>query len=215
MKVSRFVFNLFSENTFILWDENIKEAAIVDPGMDCEEEVAKVTDFLAENNLSLKMILLTHQHIDHVLGVGWLVEKYGCPIYAHEGDKVWGDKLALQVDMFSLPYDAKPYTMTHSVKDGDVLMLNNEAIEVRHTPGHSDGGVIYYLPDSGFALSGDTVFQMSVGRTDFPHGNHQKLLDSIATRVFTLPDDTVLHPGHGASTTVGEERATNPFLRGL
>lgn len=215
MKIARFTFNVFSVNTYILWDGNLQEAAIVDPGMDCEEDVAKVDDFLAGNNLSLKMILLTHQHIDHVLGVGWLVEKYGCPVYAHEGDRVWGDKLALQVDMFSLPYDVKPYTMTHSVKTGDILMLNDEPIEVRHTPGHSEGGVIYYLPKSGCALSGDTIFQMSVGRTDFPHGNHQQLLDSISAQVFTLPNDTELFPGHGAATTVEEERAYNPFLQGL
>ena len=93
MKIARFIFNLFSENTFLLWDDIKKEAAIVDPGMDCEADVAKIDNFLQENGLSLKMILLTHQHVDHVLGTGWLVERYGCKVVAHEGDIVWGEKL--------------------------------------------------------------------------------------------------------------------------
>lgn len=213
MKLSRFVFNLFSENTFILWNEEKKEAAIVDPGMEDDIDRKKVMQFIEENELTVKMVLLTHQHVDHVCGVGWIVENYGCPVYGHKDDVIWGEKVDVQAEMFNLPYAVQHYVTTDYVTDGDVLELNGESIEVRHTPGHSSGGVIYYLPESGFALTGDTIFQMSIGRTDIAHGNFDNLINSIKTKVFTLPEDTVLCPGHGGLTTVGEERSFNPFLK--
>ncbi len=213
MKIARMIFNLFRENTFILWDEDGKEAAIVDPGMECEEDVDKVKRFLQENDLTLKMILLTHQHVDHVLGVGWLTDEFACKVYGHADDIPWGERLSLQADMFSLPYPVKPFTLTDMVKDGDVIQLNNEEIHVLHTPGHSKGGVVYYLPESGFALVGDTIFEGSIGRTDLSGGDFQTLIEKIQTKVLTLPSETVLHPGHGASTSVEDERDCNPFLR--
>lgn len=215
MKITRFIFNLFSENTYILWDEDTKEAAIVDPGMVCEEDLAKIDGFLSDNDLTLKMALLTHQHVDHILGVGWLLERYSCKVYAHEGDIPWGAKLGMQANMFSLPYEIKPFKLSDKIVDGDIIMLGGERIKVLHTPGHSRGGVVYYVPESGYALVGDTIFERSIGRTDLGGGDYDTLIDSINNKVLTLPDDTVLYPGHGVSTVVEEERDYNPFLRKL
>ncbi|MBE6311201.1 MAG: MBL fold metallo-hydrolase [Bacteroidales bacterium] len=212
MKIARFIFNSFSENTYVLWDEETKEAAIVDPGMACEDDVAKIDDFLSDNGLTLKKVLLTHQHLDHVLGVGWILERYSCKVYGHEGDIPWGEKLGMQANMFSLPYDVKPFKLSDKVVNGDTIMLGSEKIRVMHTPGHSRGGVVYYVPKPGFALVGDTIFERSIGRTDLGGGDYKTLIDSIRTKVLTLPDDTILYPGHGTSTFVEEERDYNPFL---
>ena len=213
MKIGRMIFNLFSENTVILWDDDLKEAAVVDPGMDCEEDVRKLKIFLAEKELTLTMVLLTHQHVDHVLGVGWLVDEFGCKVYGHRDDVPWGEKVQIQADMFNLPCDVKAFKLTNFVEDGDIIKLNNEEIKVIHTPGHSKGGVVYYLPESGYALVGDTIFERSIGRTDLSGGDFETLLHSICTKVLTLPNETILHPGHGASTSVEEERDCNPFLK--
>ena len=213
MKIARFIFNPFSENTYVLCDDAQKEAAIVDPGMESEADVARVADFLKENGLSLKMVLLTHQHVDHVLGTGWLVERYNCKVVGHEADAVWGEKLGMQARMFNMACEIKPFKLTDKVVDGDTLMLGSEKIVVLHTPGHSRGGVVYYLPESGCALVGDTIFERSIGRTDLGGGDYDTLIDSIRKKVLTLPDETMLHPGHGSSTVVEEERKYNPFLR--
>lgn len=215
MKIARMVFNLFSENTYILWEEGETQAAIVDPGMGSEDEFLKVKNFLSENGLSLEMVLLTHQHVDHVLGVGRLVEDYGCKVYGHVGDAEWGEKLEIQARMFNLPYAVKTFTLSDAVSEGDKITLNNEEIQVIHTPGHSPGGLVYYLPETGCAFVGDTIFEGSIGRTDLSGGNYGTLIENIKTKVLTLPADTVLLPGHGGATTVEDEKNYNPFLREL
>lgn len=213
MKISRFTVNPFSENTYILWEEGMNDIAVVDPGMCTTQECETLYKFFEENNFSLKMVLLTHQHVDHIMGTGCLVEKYGCQVYGHAGDIELGSKADVQMRMFNLPYKVKPFCITDKVVGGDVIKLNGESIKVLHTPGHSAGGVVFFLPESGCAFVGDTIFQMSIGRTDLTGGDYDTLIESIRTEIYTLPKDTILYPGHGGTTTVGDEKQYNPFVK--
>lgn len=144
MKISKFVVNPFGENTYILWDNEKKDVAVVDPGMCTPKECDAFDNFIRDNNLNLKMVLLTHQHVDHIMGTGHLVEKYGCMVYGHVADIELGEKADVQVRMFNLPYKIKPFKVSCQVADGDKLELNGEKIEVLHTPGHSAGGVVFF-----------------------------------------------------------------------
>lgn len=214
MKISKFTVNPFSENTFILWDEQLREAAIIDPGMSTDRECEALSKFLKENNLKLTKVLLTHQHVDHIIGTGYLVNEYGCSVYAHAADIELGKKADVQLRMFNLPYEMKPFEVTDVIEDGSVIDVCGEKLEVIHTPGHSVGGVVFYLPEENCAFVGDTIFQMSIGRTDLTGGDYDTLINSIRSRVFALPEDTVLYPGHGGATMVGEEHQYNPYVRG-
>lgn len=214
MKISKYTVNPFAENTYILWDDATREAAVVDPGMCNSKECEALKKFFEENSLVPKMVLLTHQHVDHIMGTGYLVETFGCAVYGHAADIELGNKADVQVRMFNLPYEVKLFAVSNTVVDGDVIRCCGEDVKVLHTPGHSAGGVVYYLPESGCAFVGDTIFQMSIGRTDLTGGDYETLIDSIRTKVYSLPEDTVLYSGHGDATTVGDERQYNPFVRG-
>ncbi|MEE1298689.1 MAG: MBL fold metallo-hydrolase [Muribaculaceae bacterium] len=213
MKISKFTVNPFGENTFILWTGEGGEAAVIDPGMSNSRECEALKRFLEDNRLTLKMVLLTHEHVDHIMGTGFLTEEYGCPVYGHAGDIVMGQKSDVQLRAFNLQCEMKPFAVTDEVTDGSVIELGDEKIEVLHTPGHSMGGVVYYMPESGCAFVGDTIFQMSIGRTDLAGGDYDTLINSIRMKLMVLPEETVLYPGHGVATTVGDERQYNPFLK--
>lgn len=171
-------------------------------------------DFMNKNRLVVENVLLTHEHVDHIMGTGFLVEKYNCKVYGHTADIELGMKADVQLRMFNLSCEMKPFTVSDYVVDGDIIDFCGEKIEVLHTPGHSAGGVVYYLPESGCSFVGDTIFQMSIGRTDLTGGDYDTLISSIKNKLFSLPEDTVLYPGHGGATTVGEEQMYNPFVRG-
>lgn len=213
MKISKFTVNPFAENTYILWEKGKIDVAVIDPGMCTPKECEALDKFIKDNGLNVRMVLLTHQHVDHIMGTGYLIEKYGCSVYGHAADKELGEKADVQVRMFNLPYEIMPFKVSHEVVDGDMLELNGEKIKVLHTPGHSAGGVVYYLPESECAFVGDTIFQMSIGRTDLTGGDYRTLIESIKLKVLPLPDETVLYSGHGGATTVGDEKMYNPFLK--
>ena len=212
MKLKKFEFNLFGENTYIIWSEEGGEAAVVDPGMVNDEEMEQVSRFLEEKGLTLKYVLLTHAHIDHTFGVEALREKYGVPVLAHKGDVPLAQMLGQQAKMFRLPIDMGAMEIDKFVDAQSMLNLGNERIEVIETPGHSPGGVCYYVPASGFVLTGDTLFAGSIGRTDLPGGSMYQLVDSIRRRLMLLPAATVVYAGHGPSTTIGREASENPYL---
>ena len=212
MKIHRFEFNFYGENTYLIWNEAASEAAVVDPGMLDERENALFDTFVRSNGLSLKYILLTHAHIDHTFGIDYLRDTYNVPVLGSKADAPLGQMRGQQAQMFNLPVRLGPVEMDSFVGDGTTLRLGNEKIEVIETPGHSPGGVCYYVPDSGFVLTGDTLFQGSIGRTDLPGGNHNTLLRSVRNKLFTLPDDTTVYPGHGPATTIGTEKRSNPFF---
>lgn len=212
MDVSRFELNPFGENTYILWHKTAKKAIVVDPGMMRDDERDLIVDFLDRHELTLQAVILTHLHIDHVTGAKWLADKYGVKILANKGDELLASSLPLQAQLFGLKIDVPSFKIDQALKDGDKLMLGDEKIVVIATPGHSPGGICLYMPDSATVISGDTLFEGSIGRTDLPGGNFDRLISSIKTKLLTLPDDTVVAPGHGYTTTIGAEKQNNPFL---
>ena len=212
MKVSRFELNPFGENTYILWHETAKKAIIVDPGMMRDDENQLIVDFLERHELTLQSVVLTHIHIDHVTGAKWLAEKYGVKILASKADEFLSSILPMQAQLFGLKIRVDAIAIDQPLKDGDELMLGDEKIIVIATPGHSPGGICLYMPDSATVISGDTLFEGSIGRTDLPGGNFDRLIESIKTKLLTLPDDTVVAAGHGYTTTIGAEKQHNPFL---
>lgn len=204
--------NPFGENLYILWDEASREAVVIDPGMMRESERDMVTKFIDEHNLSVKHILLTHLHVDHITGARWLADKTGADVCGSVLDNPLGQELPDQVAHFRINIEVEPLTVDRNLADGDTLQLGDETIQVLHVPGHSPGGLAFYLPQSALLISGDTIFNGSVGRTDLWGGDMAQLLNSIREKIYTLPDETVIASGHGPTTTVADEKRFNPFV---
>ena len=200
----------FEQNCSLVWDDATAQAAVIDPGGDLDLLLAEV----ARLGLKLEQIWLTHAHIDHAGGAGELAERLSLPIIGpQEGDQFWIDGLAMQSERFGFA-PAQPFTPTRWLHDGDTVTLGSHTLQVRHCPGHTPGHVVFYAPEIGRAFVGDVLFAGSIGRTDFPQGNHQQLIDSITGRLWPMGDDTVFIPGHGPESSFGQERATNPFVGG-
>ena len=204
--------NPFGENMFILWGETSCEAAVIDPGMMREAEREMVTKFIGDNNLNVKHILLTHLHVDHITGARWLADKTGADVCGSALDDPLGQELPDQVDHFRINVEVEPLTVDRDLKDGDTIQLGEETIQVLHVPGHSPGGLAFYMPESNLLFAGDTIFNGSVGRTDLWGGDMAQLINSIREKILTLPDETVIASGHGPTTTVADEKRCNPFL---
>ena len=212
MELKNFEVNPFGENTYILWDCTTKEAAIVDPGMSDAHETSEVERFITSNKLHLKYILLTHVHIDHTFGIPAIKSMHEVPVLAHKSDAPLGLTRQQQADMFHLKMKLEPLTPDRFIDETAELSLGTEKIQVIATPGHSLGGLCYYVPQSHFILTGDTLFRGSVGRTDFIGGSQRQLINSIRTKLLTLPPETIVYPGHGPATTLAQEEAGNPFI---
>ncbi len=200
----------FQQNCSIVWCDDTMKAAVIDPGGDLDV----LLDTVARLGVTLEQIWLTHAHIDHAGGTAELSQKLGLPIIGpHPGDQFWIDALPLQGERFGLPH-AEPFTPTRWLHDGDTVQIGHCTLNVRHCPGHTPGHVVFHSPEARRAFVGDVLFAGSIGRTDFPQGNHQQLLDSITQRLWPMGDDTVFIPGHGPESTFGRERQTNPFVGG-
>jgi glyoxylase-like metal-dependent hydrolase (beta-lactamase superfamily II) len=193
------------ENCAVVEHVPSRTAAVVDPG----DEGEAILGFLSERGLSLSAILVTHGHFDHVGAVGFLKGRTGAKVHAHAADVGLMRDASRHGALYGIPVEAAPAPDV-LVADGDSVPFGDAAFEVRHTPGHSAGSVTYVL--GGRAFVGDLIFAGSVGRTDLPGGSMPALLRSVREKIFTLPDDTVLVPGHGPDTTVGRERRSNPFV---
>ena len=204
--------NPFGENLYILWDETTRDAVVVDPGMMRQAERDMVTNFIEGQQLSVGHILLTHLHVDHITSARWLADKTGADVCGSMLDAPLGLELPDQVAHFRIGIDAEPLTLDRNLADGDTLPLGDETIQVMHVPGHSPGGLAFYLPQSALLLSGDTIFNGSVGRTDLWGGDMAQLISSIREKILPLPDETVIASGHGPTTTVADEKRCNPFL---
>jgi hydroxyacylglutathione hydrolase len=200
----------FAQNSSLLWDQDSLQAAVIDPGGDLDKLLAEV----AQRQLKLEQIWLTHAHIDHAGGTGELARRLSLPIVGpHRGDQFWIDGLPQQSAMFGFP-PAEPFTPTRWLEDGDTVTLGAHTLQVRHCPGHTPGHVVFYSPEIGRAFVGDVLFAGSIGRTDFPQGNHQQLIDSITQRLWPMGDATVFIPGHGPESSFGRERRSNPYVAG-
>lgn len=200
----------FQQNCSILWCDLSHEAAVVDPGGDLPRLRAEV----ARLGVQLRQILLTHAHIDHAGGAGTLARELQLPIVGpHPGDQFWIDGLAQQAQMFGFA-PAEPFTPTRWLHDGDTVQVGQSLLHVLHCPGHTPGHVVFHSGEASRAFVGDVLFAGSIGRTDFPGGDHATLLDSIRRQLWPLGDDTVFIPGHGPESTIGREKRSNPYVRG-
>ena len=206
------IVNPFAENLFILWDEATRDAVVVDPGMMRDAERDMVMNFIEGQELNVKHILLTHLHVDHITSARWLADKTGADVLGNEQDTQLGMELPDQVARFHINVEAEPLTLDRNLIDGDTIPLGDETIQVLHVPGHSPGGLAFYLPQSALLISGDTIFNGSVGRTDLWGGDMAQLLSSIREKIYTLPEDTVIASGHGPTTTIADEKRFNPFI---
>ena len=212
MKIKQIQNNPFQENTYVVWDEVSKEAAIVDCGALFPQEEERIERFVAENDLNIKYLLNTHAHLDHCFGNAWAAERYNVKPMAHADDEALLAQIGMQAKMFGLPVEVKTVKLGGYLNDGDMLMLGENRIEVIHTPGHSRGGVCFYIPSVRWLVSGDSLFAGSIGRTDLEGGSYATLIKSIQERLMTLPEETIVYPGHGPYTTIGDEKKMNPFL---
>ncbi len=212
LQLVSFTFNPFSENTY-LWVNEKKECWITDPGMYGASEEQVLIDYISENGLLPQQIINTHTHIDHIFGVDALKQKYGIPFGIHQADVPVLSGAVGAAMMFGFKFGVAPqpdFYITH----GQKLHLGEDVLEVRLAPGHSPGSVVLYYEAGGFVVSGDVLFQHSIGRTDLPGGDADTLLNSIKEQLYTLPDATIVYSGHGPSTTIGDEKRSNPFVRG-
>lgn len=199
---------VFSQNCSLVWDDKSLQAAVIDPGGDLERLLGVVERL----SLKLEQIWLTHAHIDHAGGTGELARRLELPIVGpHPGDQFWIDSLPQQSLMFGFP-QAETFTPTRWLHDGDQVKVGAHALHVRHCPGHTPGHVAFHSPEIQRAFVGDVLFAGSIGRTDFPQGDHGQLVQSITQRLWPMGDDTVFIPGHGPESSFGQERQSNPHV---
>lgn len=210
LHLQSFAFNPFSENTYVLYNEQ-KNAFLIDPGNFNEHETQTLGNFISANGLNIKNIVLTHAHIDHVLGLQWAYDKFKVPVIMHKIEKEILDRnpmSARQFGFFFKPFEGE----INFISENEILKLDEDELKVYHVPGHSPGHVAYHCEKQKFVISGDVLFQGSIGRTDLYKGDHQALLESIRTKLFILEDETEVYSGHGNPTTIGFEKQFNPFF---
>jgi len=200
----------FEQNCSIVWCSDKLSAAVIDPGGD----LPRLLDAVKQLGVKLEQIWLTHAHIDHAGGTAELARLLNLPIIGpHTGDQFWIDGLPLQSQRFGFP-PSDTFTPTRWLHDGDTVQIGHCSLQVRHCPGHTPGHVVFYSAEAHRAFVGDVLFAGSIGRTDFPQGNHDHLIASITQRLWPMGDDTVFIPGHGPESTFGRERQTNPYVGG-
>lgn len=207
-----FSFNPFQENTYLIYNED-KECWIVDPGMYEDAEINSLLRFIETHGLHPKAIINTHGHIDHIFGVQALKDKFKIPFYIHKKELPVLQGAVMSAQMFGFDFKTPPKE-DYYIEENVLFPLSKDELEIRFTPGHSPGSVIFYYAPGNWMIGGDVLFNGSIGRTDLPGGNHDTLINSITKEVYTLPDNTVVYSGHGPSTTVGREKQHNPFVRG-
>ena len=195
-------------NCSILGDEASREAIVVDPG----DNISRIVDLLQQHQLTLKQIIVTHAHIDHIAGAQRLKQLTGAPILYNQLDLPLVKMMDIQAGWLGIP-TPEVLPPDDTLDHGKTIAITGLSGSILHTPGHTEGSVCLYLPQQSLLIAGDTLFAGSVGRTDLPGGNTRKLLASIHENLLTLPDDVTVIPGHGARTTIGQERKSNPFLQ--
>ncbi|MCI3937824.1 MBL fold metallo-hydrolase [Chryseobacterium aahli] len=210
-QIQAFVFNFASENTYVLFNEN-KNAWLIDPGNMNEQETKAIEGFITENGLKIEKIILTHAHIDHVLGLQWAFDTYKVPVTMHEDDKEVLDMLQASGIRFGFQIPAVNVDLEY-VNEGDELDFDGEKFKIYHVPGHSPGSVVYHNETQKFIISGDVLFEGSIGRTDLYKGNYEQLIEGIKTKLFVLDNETQVFSGHGNPTTIGFEKEYNPFFK--
>jgi len=212
--VKSFIFNMFSENTFVVWDEVSKEGAVIDAGCSNTSENEKLAEYIAGNNITVKYLLTTHGHMDHVLGNKFIKEKYNPEYYGPEDDLPLMKRTEIQATAFGLEIENPPLPEKFLSEDIN-LNLGKSVMSFFVTPGHTPGEICVYFKKEAFCFTGDVLFKNSIGRTDLWGGDMKTLIKSIENKLFTLPDNVIVYPGHGESTKIGQEKSDNPFLNEL
>lgn len=212
MKIKEFRCNPFAENTYLLYDET-GEAIIIDCGCLYDDEKTIMANFISKNNLTIKHLINTHLHIDHIFGNEWAARTFGVLPQAHQADEFLIEQAVAQARLFGIYEEVKPQALGNYLNEGDLIQFGNQDLQILHVPGHSAGSLCFYSEKEDFVIVGDVLFRGSIGRTDLPGGNYAQLINQIKSKLLTLPDETTVYCGHGISTTIGQERRTNPFLQ--
>lgn len=210
LKIKTFIFSPIQENTYILHNE-FNDAIIIDPGCYFPEEKDELKAFITQSGLKPQMLLNTHCHLDHVFGNKDVAETYGLTLQLHQKEKPLLDYAPASGLMYDMPFDNYKGEYIY-LTAGDTIVLGEDELKVIEAPGHSPGHICFYCAKQNFIISGDVLFNRSIGRTDLPGGNHQQLIDNIKEKLLVLPEETVVYSGHGPVTTIGEEKKYNPFL---
>jgi glyoxylase-like metal-dependent hydrolase (beta-lactamase superfamily II) len=211
MNIKIFEFNYFPVNTYLLYDET-GEAILVDCGCINDKEIAILDQFLTEHKLTLKRLICTHLHLDHVFGNAFIKDKYGIEPEAHAADISEIPPLEQQVKRFNIELEKPSITVTKTLKEGDVVRFGNSELQILHVPGHSPGSIALYSAADNIAIVGDVLFHGSIGRTDLWGGDQDLLIEGILTKLFTLPNQTKIYSGHGPKTSIQFEKKHNPYL---
>ena len=211
MTIRTFHFNPIQVNTLVLHDET-GEAIIVDPGNCQSYEDEQLKEYVETHHLTVKAIVNTHPHIDHSAGNSWCANQFTVPVWCHEGGMRIYNKAYAYAIAFGVSVDDMP-TPARFLKEGDEVRFGGPCLSVLYTPGHCDGSICLYDATNKVLICGDVLFEGSIGRSDLPTGNHELLLQMIREKILTLPDDTVIYPGHGPNTTISNEKTHNPFLQ--
>ena len=211
IQITSFTFGPFQENTYILHDET-QECAILDPGCYTPEEKNKLADSIKHQGLKPVKILLTHAHLDHILGNNFVCGKYNLKPEMHKEDLLMLQSAKMVGDMYGISAEPSPEPDVF-LDEKDTVRFGSSELRILFTPGHSRGSICFYNTEQTFVIAGDVLFYESIGRTDLPGGDYATLITSIRENLFILPDDFKVHPGHGPSTTIGHEKKYNPFLQ--
>ncbi len=208
--IAGFTFNMFQENTYILYDET-GECAIIDPGCFDKSEQNELIDFIASKNLKPVKLINTHCHVDHIMGNSFIHERFGLKPVMHKAEVQQLQAASMYAGMFGVKITPSPLPKEF-IEEGDKVVFGKSELEVFFTPGHSPGEVCLFCRVEKFLVAGDVLFLQSIGRTDLPGGDYNTLIQSIRTKLFPLGDDVKVYSGHGPETTIGFERKNNPFL---
>lgn len=211
IQLQKFTFNLFSENTFVLWDDESSESVIVDPGCSNASEETILERFVTDKNLTVKFLINTHCHIDHILGCEFVKQKFNPIYYAPELDLPLLKNANMQADTVGMEFSISILPDKY-LDEGEDLSIGKSYLKFLFTPGHTPGEFCIHIPDIKTCITGDVLFYDSIGRTDLWGGNYDVLIKSINEKLLTLSDDTKIYPGHGESSTIGREKKLNPFL---
>lgn len=211
LQLQAFVFNIVGENTYVLYNEK-GNAWIIDPGNMNESENQAIHQFILDKKLNVEKIVLTHAHFDHVMGLQWAFGMFKVPVYMHQEDQEILDMLPMSAGRFGVLVEPVKVEIQY-IKEGDEMNLGDSKFKIYHVPGHSPGSVVFHNEEQKFMISGDVLFQGSIGRTDLPKGDYDLLISGIKNKLLILDENTQVFSGHGNPTTIGFEKGNNPFLR--
>lgn len=210
LHIKTFTFNAFQENTYLVYDE-FGNGVLIDPGCFESEERNELESFILNQKIQLSQVLNTHCHIDHVLGNTWAKRKFDIPLHIHRQEI----NVLKSVEVYAPNYGFKGYEPSEAdnfLEEGENICIGKEVMKILFVPGHAPGHVVFYHEKTSSCIAGDTLFHSSIGRTDLPGGNHELLISKIKSELLTLPDETLIFPGHGPKTTILHEKSYNPFV---